>query len=156
MSILLYGCITWMLTKRLERKIDGSYPRMLPAVLNKSWRQHPTKLQLYGHLLSISKNTQNRWARRTGFCWRSKYEHISGVRLWTPSHGRARFGRPARTYLQLLCTDSGCSMEDLPKAMDDMRERIRKIHASGMSWWYYLPNPPLGQDMTQGQFLSGV
>ncbi len=24
------------------------------------------------------------------------------------------------------------------------------------SVWYYLPTPPLGQDMTQGQFLSGV
>ena len=25
------------------------------------------------------------------------------------------------------------------------------------SWcWYYLPTPPLGQEMTQGQFLSGV
>ena len=23
-------------------------------------------------------------------------------------------------------------------------------------WRYYLPTPPLGQDMTQGQFLSGV
>ncbi len=22
--------------------------------------------------------------------------------------------------------------------------------------WYYLPTPPLGQNMTQGQFLSGV
>ena len=22
--------------------------------------------------------------------------------------------------------------------------------------WYYLPTPPLGQDMTQGQFLGGV
>ena len=25
-----------------------------------------------------------------------------------------------------------------------------------MITWYYLPTPPLGQDMTQGQFLSGV
>ena len=25
-----------------------------------------------------------------------------------------------------------------------------------MSDWYYLPTPPLGQDMTQSQFLSGV
>ena len=24
------------------------------------------------------------------------------------------------------------------------------------SVWYYLPTPPFGQDMTQGQFLSGV
>ena len=37
-SILLYGCTTWTLTKRLERKLDGNYTRMLRAVLNKSWR----------------------------------------------------------------------------------------------------------------------
>ena len=45
-SILLYGCTTWTLTKRLERRLDGNYTRMLRAVLNKSWRQHPTRLQL--------------------------------------------------------------------------------------------------------------
>ena len=50
MSILLDGCTTWTLTKRLEKKIDGNYTRMLRAILNESWRQHPTKHQLYGHL----------------------------------------------------------------------------------------------------------
>ena len=40
-SILLYGCTTWTQTKRLEKKLDGNYTRMLRAVLNKSWRQHP-------------------------------------------------------------------------------------------------------------------
>ena len=40
-SILLYGCTTWTLTKRLEKKVDGNYTRMLQAILNKSWRQHP-------------------------------------------------------------------------------------------------------------------
>ena len=49
-SILLYGCTTWTLTKRLERRLDGNYTRMLRAVLNKCWRQHPTRLHLYGHL----------------------------------------------------------------------------------------------------------
>ena len=44
-SILLYGCITWTLTKRIEKKLDGNYTRMLRAVLYKSWRQHPTKQQ---------------------------------------------------------------------------------------------------------------
>ena len=39
-SILLYGCTTWTLTKRLEKKLDGNYARMLRAILNKSWRQH--------------------------------------------------------------------------------------------------------------------
>ena len=45
-SILLYGCTTWMLTKHMEKKIDSNYTRMLRAILNKSWRQHPTKQQL--------------------------------------------------------------------------------------------------------------
>ena len=42
-SILLYGCTTWTLTKQLEKKLDGNYTRMLRAILNKSWRQHPHK-----------------------------------------------------------------------------------------------------------------
>ena len=54
-SILLYGCTTWTLTKRMEKKLDGNYTRMLRAILNKSWRQHPTKQQLYGHLPPITK-----------------------------------------------------------------------------------------------------
>ena len=47
-SILLNGCTIWTLTKQLEKKLDGNYTRMLRAILNKSWRQHPTKPQLYG------------------------------------------------------------------------------------------------------------
>ena len=54
-SILLYGCITLTLTKRLEKKIDGIYTRMLQAILNKTWRQYPTSHQLYGHLPPITK-----------------------------------------------------------------------------------------------------
>ena len=42
-SILLYGCTTWTLTKRLEKKLNGNYTRMLRLILNKSWRQHPTR-----------------------------------------------------------------------------------------------------------------
>ena len=49
-SILLYGCTTWTLTKRLKKKLDGNYTRMLRAILNQCWRQHLTRHQLYGHL----------------------------------------------------------------------------------------------------------
>ena len=76
-SILLYGCTTWTLTKRLERKLNGNYTRMLRAVLNKSWRQHPTRQQLYGHLPPITKTIQVRRTRHAGHCWRSKDELIS-------------------------------------------------------------------------------
>ena len=59
-SILLYGCTIWTLTKRLMKKLDGNHTRMLRAILNKSWRQHPTRHQLYGHLPPITKTIQVR------------------------------------------------------------------------------------------------
>ena len=133
-SILLYGCTTWTLTKRLEKKLDGNYTRMLRAILNKSKRQHPTKHQLYGHLPPITKTIQIRRTRHAGHCWRSRDELISDVLLWAPTYGRAKAGRPARTYIQQLGEDTGCRPEDLPEAMNDRekwRERVRDIRASG-------------------------
>ena len=129
-SILLYGCTTWTLTKRLEKKLDGNYTRMLRVILNKSWWQHPTRHQLYGHLPPISKTIQVRRTRHAGHCWRSRVELISDVFLWTPTHGCAKAGRPARTYIQQLCEDTGCCPEDLPRAMND-REKWRE--RSGIS-----------------------
>ena len=95
-SILLYGCTTWTLTKWMEKKLDGNYTRMLRAILNMSWRQHPTKQQLYGHLPSITKTIKIRRTRHAGHCW-SRDELISDVLLWTATHGRAKAGRRART-----------------------------------------------------------
>ena len=81
---IVYGCTTWTLTKRLEKKLDGNYTRMLRAILNKSWWQHPTKHQLYSHLPPITKTIQVRLTRHTGHCWRSRDKLISDVLLWTP------------------------------------------------------------------------
>ena len=50
---------------------------MLRAILNKSWRQHPTRHQLYGHLPPITKTIQVRRTRHAGHCWRSRDELIS-------------------------------------------------------------------------------
>ena len=139
-SILLYGCTTLTLTKRLEKKLDGNYTRMLRAILNKSWWQHPTRHQLYGHLHPITKTIQVRRTRHAGHCWRSRDELISDVLLWTPTHGCAKAGRPARTYIQQLCEDTGCCPEDLPRAMNDRekcRERIRDIRATSTTWWWW-------------------
>ena len=158
-SILLYGCTSWTLTKRLEKKLDDNCTRMLRAILNKSWRQHPTRHLLYGHLPPITKTIQVRRTRHTGHCWRRRDELIRDVLLWTPTHGRAKAGRPARTYIQqlcedthwvplsyglvphlskklsklLLCEDTGCCPEDLPEAMNDRekwREKVRDIRAT--------------------------
>ena len=137
-SILQYGCTTWTLTKRQKKTLDGNYTNMLRAILNKYWRQHPTRHQLYGHLPPITKTIQVRRVRHAGHCWGSKDELISDVLLWIPAYSQAKAGRPARTYIQQLYEDTGCRPEDLPKAMKDRgwRERVRDIHASGTTWWY--------------------
>ena len=97
-SILLYRCTTWTINKRLEKMLDDNYTRMPRAILNMSWRQHPTKQQLYDHLPPIAKTIQARRTRHVGHCWRSGDELISDMLLWSPSHERAIAGRPARTY----------------------------------------------------------
>ena len=43
--ILRDGCTIWTLTKRMEKKVDCNYTRILRVILNKSRRQHPTKQQ---------------------------------------------------------------------------------------------------------------
>ena len=101
-SILLYGCTTWTLTKRLRKKLDGNYARMLRAILNKSCRQ----------LLEKHGRTHQ---------WCTPMD---------PAYSQAKAGWPARTYIQQLCEDTGCNPEDLPKAMNDRekwRERVRDI-----------------------------
>ena len=138
--ILLYGCTTWTLTKWLKKKLDGNYTRMLRAILNEYWRQHPTRHQLYGHLPPITKTIQVRRTRHAGHCWRSKDELISDVLLWTPTYSQAKAGRPARTYIQQLCEDTGCIPEDLPEAMNDREkwlERVRDIRPGGKTWWWW-------------------
>ena len=94
---------------------------------------------LFCHLPPIIKTIQVRWTRHAGHCWRSKSKLISDILLWTPLHGLAKVGRPARTDVQQLCVNTGCSLEDLPWVMDDRNEwweRIREIHSSSMTWWY--------------------
>ena len=79
--------------------------------------------------------------RHAGHCCRSRDKLISDVLLWTPSYGRAKAGRPAWTYIQQLCEDTGCSPEDLSEAMNDRekwRERVRYIRAGDTTWWSQL------------------
>ena len=103
-------------------------------------RQHLTRHQLYGHLPPITKTIQARRTRHARHCWRSKDELISDVPQWTPEYGQAKAGRPARTYIQQICEDTGCSLEDQPEAINDRkkwRERVRDIRASGTIWWWW-------------------
>lgn len=136
-SVLLYGSTTWTLTKQQEISLDGTYTRMLRAVLNVSWKEHPTKKRLYGHLPSISKSLMDRRLRLAGHTWRNKEEVCSDLLLWQPTHGKPKAGRPSRTYYQQIADDIGCIPTDLPYIMndrDEWKKRVRQIrdnHSTG-------------------------
>ena len=133
-SILLYGCTTWTLTKaageEAGRKLHKNVESSIKQVLATTPHETPTIRTLAPHHKNYTSSTN----RHAGHCWRSKDELISDVLLWTPTHGCARVGRPARTYIQQLCEDTGCNPEDLPEAMNDRekwRETVRDIRAGG-------------------------
>ena len=53
-----------------------------------------------GHQPPITETIQVRRTRHAGHWWRNRNELISDALLWTPTYGRAKAGRPARTYIQ--------------------------------------------------------
>ena len=60
---------------------------MLRAVLNKSWKQHPTIQPLYGHLLYIFQTSEH-----AEHSWRCKDRLINEIILWIPADGRTSAG----------------------------------------------------------------
>ena len=125
-SVLLYGSTTWTLTKKLNDLLDGTYTRMLRAILNISWKQHPTKTRLYGHLPPISTTVRQRRLMFAGHCWRSKDEIASDLLLWDPTHGDTKRGRPHKTYVDQLLQDTDCEPDELRPTMED-RDLWRRV-----------------------------
>ena len=133
-SILLYRCTTWTLTKWMKKKLDCNYTstasnfeQFLEATPHKAAAvRSPTSIKV--------KRTKH-----AAHYLRSRDELKSDVLLWTPSHGQSKAERPARTYIQQLCEDTGCSIEDLPELMNnrvEWWERVRDIRAGGTTRWW--------------------
>ena len=113
-SKLLYGYITWILTKRLEKKRNRNHD----FVQKLEVASPPPHQKFYGHH-PAGKN---------------KCEFINDVHLWSPTHGPTSVSRPA-------CANIGCRLENLPRVMADRdrwRERKRESEESLLST--YLDN----------------
>ena len=96
-------------------------------MLNISWRQHPTKLQLHGPIPDISTILRERRMHFAGHCWRAKQELAIDLPLWSPNHGKRRVGRPAITYIGQLCRDAGFLPNDLPALLQDRDGRSDRL-----------------------------
>ena len=73
---------------------------------------------LISHLTNHSKKTNQIY-------WPQPETHID-VLLWTHTHVCASVGRPAKIYRHQIFTDTGYSLEDLLRAIDD-RDGWREI-----------------------------
>ena len=112
--------------RKLHKNVESSIKQVLATTPHET----PTIRTLAPHHKNYTSSTNQ--ARRT--LLEKQGQLISDVLLWTPTHRCARVGRPARTYIQQLCEDTGCNPEDLPEAMNDRekwRETVRDIRASG-------------------------
>ena len=125
-SVLLYNAESWTLTQKMRNRLDGTYTRMLRAVLGVSWNDHMTNKELYGKLTKLTDQLQIRRLKFIGHCWRRKEEVINKVLMWEPKHGRQRRGRPPITYLDQLRSDTGLRREELTTIMED-REAWKKL-----------------------------
>ena len=65
-SVLLYGSSAWTLTKRLDSKLNGTYTRILRAILNIHWSARPSKERLYDNLVQITSVIKEIRARFAG------------------------------------------------------------------------------------------
>ena len=115
--ILLYGSETWTLSKKLEKRLDGTYTRLLMRVQNISWKTHPTKPLIYTNLPPVSRLVQARRVRFAGHCFRAEHEVISDLLLWKPN-SRNKRGRKL-TFPDVISRDVGLKQEALRSAMKD-------------------------------------
>ena len=104
-SILLYGCETWSMTKNCERKLDGAYTKLLRYASGVHWSDHITNAVLYGDLPKISLVIKRRRLRFAGHCIRAIHQPVSQLVLRQPISGFRRGGASVLTYPKVIQSD---------------------------------------------------
>ena len=127
-SFLTYVATTWTLRKTLENRLNGSYTRMIRAALNKSWKEHLTKEELYKRIPMVTETIRKQRTSFAGHCRRADNELAITVLLWQPQQGQRSRGRPAKTYVDQLVEDTECTLEEIPNAMNDRDGWIKRVN----------------------------
>ena len=110
--------------KCIEKGLDGNYIRMLRAEKISEAAPHKTAA-VWPPDFHLTNNPRR--TRHAVHGWKSKNELINDVFIWTPTRGLTSVGQLARTFKNQLMGDTGCSLEDQPRAMDRAIQLIRGI-----------------------------
>ena len=73
----------------------------------------------YGGFPEVSEDIRKRRLKFTGYCFWDTRECIRHFLFWEPPHDSKSLGRPARTYVDCLMNDTGCSVVKLKHCMLD-------------------------------------
>jgi len=105
-SILLYGCETWTLTKTLERKLDGTYTKLLRYIHDFPHDAHIANKDLYDDSPYISDIIKHRRIRFAGHCLRAQNQPVQKLVLLNPGYKNLKQGQGNKlTYHKLLLTN---------------------------------------------------
>ena len=108
-----------MLTKRLEKKQDGNYTRMLRAILKSPGSNTPQDTKYTATCLPSRKLSKRDEPDMQDTAGEARTSSEVMYPYGSPYMDKQKQDRPAQTYIQRLCEDTGCSPEDLPEAMND-------------------------------------
>ena len=114
-------------SKRMERKLDYLYTRMIHAVLNKAWKQHTTKQVLRGLLFSIWNPSKTNKARLT-LLEKQGHTHkrLSSVDRYTWIHQCLWTCQNSDQF----CADTGSSVKNILLGIAD-----RETHVISTTTW---------------------
>ena len=138
-SILLYGCTTWTLTKRLEKKL------VLAGTPHKSLTIRPPASH-HENYPSSTNQTCKSLLEKQG----RAHKWCTPMYSYGPSHmaGQKQDNQHEHTsssYVKI----QGVALKTCQRWWNDRekwRERVRDIHAYGTTWWWWWKGTPCSQD----------
>ena len=126
------------LRTRAEDTVHGVKTHWLlsKAVSNEDYAENERTHQYWA---AQKKENAANYSGKTSWEPLGKEELISDSVLWTTTHGHTSVSQPAKTYIYRLFADTGCFLEELPRATADKDEwREREIRALSLSIYIYI------------------
>jgi hypothetical protein len=106
-SVLLYGSETWVMTGRLENKINGTYTKLLRKAFSVSWYDMLSNEHLYDGNKKVCEKIRILRLKLAGHLVRHPETMADMDLFWSPSHGKRSIGRPKMNYIDQIKRDTG-------------------------------------------------
>lgn len=133
LSVLLYGCETWTLTRRTEDLINSFATPCYRIILNIRRIGRVTNQAVLQQMnrSSLIQTVRTRQLRTLGHWIRATQLPISRYALYKPERGRNRRGRPCLNFCRYIAAITGMPIGDLLEIAverEDWRRRVVDAH----------------------------